>query len=502
MAIIVFVVVMEITIVTTALVAVTDDIGGFEQSGWVLSSYLLGRVAVIVIFAKLSDIFGRKLIFTTSIALFVIFSGACGAVHTMTQLIICRAFQGAGGGGAHSLSTILVTELVPSEKFAKLTAQLSIVTSLSMLLGPIIGGAISTETSWRWIFLINVPIGAFAFVLAIVGIPNGFPYQNQPSRQPPKFRDVISKTTLDRLDIPGAVLLVLATLSLTAGFEEAGSQFPWKSAYVISLLTISGVLWILLIAWERYVTLNSSIREPVLPWTFLTNRIMVGVLLSILLIGGPQVVSIFQLPQRFQLVHGLSGVEAGVRVIPFTITATFGIMVSSTVASKFKIAPVYIALVGSCISVVGFALLGTLPFSEDIPPQIYGYEILAGFGWGTNWAVLFIMVPFVISGRDKAVAMGSASEFQMMGSAIFLAIATSVFNEYTNPRLSGIADTSDSGALTSLGKYLVSLPPQTQEQIRLILAEGYNRQMLVLCGAAVAQVPVALLLWKKNQIKI
>lgn len=89
-----------------------------------------------------------------------------------------------------------------------------------------------------------------------------------------------------------------------------------------------------------------------------------------------------------------------------------------------------------------------------------------------------------------------------MGSAIFLAIATSVFNEYTNPRLSGIADTSDSGALTSLGKYLVSLPPQTQEQIRLILAEGYNRQMLVLCGAAVAQVPVALLLWKKNQIKI
>lgn len=124
-----------------------------------------------------------------------------------------------------------------------------------------------------------MPIGAFAFVLAIVGIPNGFPYQNQPSRQPPKFRDVISKTTLDRLDIPGAVLLVLATLSLTAGFEEAGSQFPWKSAYVISLLTISGVLWILLIAWERYVTLNSSIREPVLPWTFLTNRIMVGVLL-------------------------------------------------------------------------------------------------------------------------------------------------------------------------------------------------------------------------------
>lgn len=208
--------------------------------------------------------------------------------------IVFRAFQGAGGGGAHSISTILVTELVPQEQFAKLTAQLSIVTSLSMLLGPIVGGAISTETSWRWIFLIkyvelnssihflippSVPIGAFAFILAIVGIPNGFPYQNQPTHQSVKWRDVISKSTLDRLDIPGAALLVLATLSLTAGFEEAGSQFPWKSGYVISLLTISGVLWIVLIVWERHVTLHSTIREPVLPWTFLNNRIMVGILM-------------------------------------------------------------------------------------------------------------------------------------------------------------------------------------------------------------------------------
>ncbi|KAI1084851.1 hypothetical protein F5B20DRAFT_523497 [Whalleya microplaca] len=98
--------------------------------------------------------------------------------------------------------------------------------------------------------------------------------------------------------------------------------------------------------------------------------------------------------------------------------------------------------------------------------------------------------------------MGSASEFQMMGSAIFLAISTSVSNSCTRPRLVGIVDTSDSGSLASLGKYLAALPAQTQEQVNHTLADGYNRQMLVLCGVAAAQVPVALLLWKKKQIKI
>lgn len=119
----------------------------------------------------------------------------------------------------------------------------------------------------------SVPIGTIAFVMAFVSIPWRFPYQDSTATQKR------GKVTLGRVDIPGTVLLILATLGMTAGFEEAGSKFPWKSAYVISMITISGILWIVLVSWERYVTSSNKIREPVLPWRFFVNRQMLGLLL-------------------------------------------------------------------------------------------------------------------------------------------------------------------------------------------------------------------------------
>ncbi|KAK7750375.1 hypothetical protein SLS62_007674 [Diatrype stigma] len=257
----------------------SDDKKKLMNGPSLLTSTCWGRVGAIVIFAKLSGIFGRKTIYATTIAIFVVASAACGGAQTFVQLIIFRAFQGAGGGAAYSLSTVLLTDLVPSEKLASAIAQVTMGIPLSMLLGPIIGGAISGSpgTNWRWIFLINVPIGAAAFVALLCAMPSGFPYQQQTGRR--HHKDIRAPTAyLARLDLLGSTLLLLATLSLTAGFEEADSRFAWNSAYVISLLVISVVLWAALMAWERRVTLANAIREPVLPWRFLTSRAMIGIL--------------------------------------------------------------------------------------------------------------------------------------------------------------------------------------------------------------------------------
>ncbi|XXH01648.1 hypothetical protein Hte_008008 [Hypoxylon texense] len=417
----------------------------------------------------------------------------------ISAAVIFRAFQGVGGGGCWSLSTIIVVDLVPPEKYPKFVSNISIVNALALLLGPIIGGAIASNTTWRWIFIINIPIAVPAFVVALLAIPNHFPYHNRPDYHRKSFKELMGRSSLGRIDIPGTILILFATLALTSAFEEADKRFPWRSAYVITLLTLSGLLWIALAVWERHVTLADKVREPILPWRFLTNRQMLGILLNFVLLGGPTVICMFIIPQRFQLVYGLSGLDAGVRLIPFTVMIPVSSIVASTIAGKLKVPPLYLLLIGSCFQVLGFALLGTLPSDLEIPARIYGFEILAGWGCGINFALLFILIPWVNEKRDHAVAMGAGSQFRMMGGAMVLAISTSVFNTYARPILQTLLGVSDTDVLIQV---LGTLPQALQEEVRYTLAEGYNRQVLVLCVSAALQVPASLLMWKKKQVVI
>ncbi|KAI1137180.1 putative multidrug resistance protein fnx1 [Hypoxylon sp. FL0543] len=498
MAIMMFMTNLEVPVVTTAIVAITDDLQGFDIAGWIVSSYLLGYVGVIVICAKFSDILGRKFIFLLSTVVFIIFSAACSASQTVVQLIVFRAFQGIGGGGCFSLCTIMIIEIVPPEKYAKYVSNLAIVNALALLAGPIIGGAIAAQISWRWIFIINVPISIPAFVIAFLAIPRDFPYQGQPNHQPKSVKEAFAKSTLDRVDIPGTILVLFATLALTSAFEEADQKFPWKSAYVITLLIASFFLWLALLLWERHVTLSAKVREPILPWTFFSNRQMLGILLNFAFLGGPTIISMFLIPQRFQLIYNTSSLNAGVYLIPFTITIPLGTIFASAIASKLKVPPVYIILAGSCLQIVGFALLSTLPTTLEIPTRIYGYEIIAGWGCGMNFTLLFVMIPHVNEKKYHSVGMGAGAQFRMIGCTMFLAIATSIFNSYARPRLQDITGSSDTNDLSQLAL----LPPEVQNQIRYALAEAYNRQNLVLCASAALQIPASLLMWKKKQVVI
>lgn len=128
--------------------------------------------------------------------------------------------------------------------------------------------------------MFSVPIASIAFVLAFISIPVGFPYHGTPDHgQPRRAKDFLNKAVINRVDLPGTLLILLATLGLTAGFEEAGSLFPWRSAYVISLLTVSGVLFVALAVWERHVTVAATVREPVLPTRLFVSRQMISILL-------------------------------------------------------------------------------------------------------------------------------------------------------------------------------------------------------------------------------
>ncbi|KAH7131785.1 MFS multidrug transporter-like protein [Dendryphion nanum] len=486
-----FLTTMDMTIAATALVSITDNLGKFEDASWILTSYFLGYVAVIVILAKFSDIFGRKLITIISIIAFTVFSAGCAAAQTTTQLIILRAFQGVGGGGSFAMCATLLIESEPPEKYADAVTRIGVAIVLALVLGPLLGGAISENTTWRWIFLINLPIGALALVIALVGIPKGFPYSNQPQIS------ARSKNVWKRVDVPGAALMLLATLAFAACFQEAGSRFPWKSAYVITLLIVSAVLWICLMVWERYVTLENAIREPVLPWRFFTNRSTLGLFICIILVGAPVAVTNFQLPQRFILINGLSSFDSAIRIIPFGASSAFGTMLSGKLISKLRVPSIYLILVGAVLQVIGFALLGTLNDSRTIQKSVYGYQVLAGLGCAFSFSNLLLLVAFTAEKRDGAVAMGTANQFRALGSAVGLAIVTSVFNNYVGSHLPQLNLRDPAAAIAPSHS---QLPLETQYQIRKILSGGYNRQMLTLCALGAAQVPAALLMWRREQV--
>ncbi|KAF2821463.1 MFS general substrate transporter [Ophiobolus disseminans] len=491
-----FIITIEITIVNTALITIANDLRSFHLSSWVVTAYLLTYVGFLIIISKLSDIVGRKSVLLASVATFTIWAGACGAAQTTEQLIVFRAFKGIGAAGVFSSSMIIIFELITPEKIPKAAAGVSVVFAFALVLGPIFGGAINESSSWRWCFLFNVPVGTVVLLIFTLLLPRNFPYQDS---QRPRATGVASSIRA-RIDWLGAVLVLGASVLLVVALENAGLRHPWKSALVVAPLTISGVMWVLLLAWEWKVTRDDGTREPVFPWRFIENRVSFGMMLTIFLLGPPSVVAIFSIPQRFQVVNNMSPLAAGVRILPYTAVSPISSMVVTAIAGKFKIPPVYLVIFCSICQTVGFALLATVPITETILISQYGYQALAAFGCGANMTLLTIMTPYMVTKKDAAVAQGSIGQLRYMGAAIGVSIVTCVLNSYVQNHLSSIlSPTQVEGLLRSSGMISL-LPVELQSPVRLLYAEAYNLQMKVLIGFSAAQVPAALLMWQKNQV--
>lgn len=273
-------------------------------------------------------------------------------------------------------------------------------------------------------------------------MPNGFPHHGVQREKRSSSTRISGGKVFQRLDLVGAILLLIATLFLVAALEEADVNYPWRSAFVITLLTISGICWIAFFIWSRRITLRErlQLREPVFPWRFVQSRVLVGMLLyvqlekhffllfalhlhsfpaifegrtsvahvlilnfcrSAIFLGGPWFCAIFQLPQRYQIVNSLEPLEAGLRLIPFTLAAPFGSIISAGLAKGARIPALYFVILAALLQVIGFALLSTVPESHQISAAQYGYEIIAGFGCGINISLLLVMIPFRVQERDK-----------------------------------------------------------------------------------------------------
>ncbi|UII57853.1 MFS transporter [Cytobacillus spongiae] len=396
-----FMAAIEATIVATAMPAIVGDLGGFSLYSWVFSAYLLMNSVTVLIYGKLSDLFGRKPIIIMGILIFLVGSILCGTVKTMEMLILFRFIQGFGAGAVMPIATTIVGDIYTKEERSKIQGYLSSVWGISAVMGPALGGILVEYVSWRFVFWINVPLG----ILAMIGIWL-FLHEN------------VEKKKHD-IDYPGAILLTVAISSLMIVLVEGGTNWPWTSSQTIGMFGISLLAFILFVLQERRA------KEPMMPFAIWNNQsILIANLVSlttgIILIG----LSSF-LPTFVQGVMEESPIIAG-----FTLTTmSIGWPIASTLAGKLllKIGFRNTSLIGGLFLVCGGRKFATL--SPELGP-IYAAagSFFVGIGMGLTSTAFIVSIQSSVNWEHRGIATASNMFMRNLGNTIGAALLGGILN--------------------------------------------------------------------------
>ncbi|KAI1328455.1 drug resistance transporter [Xylariaceae sp. FL0255] len=488
-----FLVNFEITIVSTALVSISNDLKDFSRTSWVITAYLITYTSFLVIVAKLSDHFGRKQTYLTALVIFTAFSGGCGGAQTIVQLIVFRAFQGVGGGGLYSVAFVMLYELVPKKKYPLMLVTSVAVALLGNALGPIFGGLISQRSTWRWVFLLNVPVGVVLIIGVFFAVPNDFPYQGM------RDEKVKSKPKLSSIDFAGAILMLVALALLIAGLNEAASNLVWISAVVLAPIIISGFVWAAFIICQWYYARSGSSIQSVLPWRFFKNRLVMGVILNSFSTGCVSIALLILLPLRYQTTVGSSPLEAGVKLLPFVLFTSTGAALTGALVKNRRLPPVYVALFGVLLQVAGLA---ALPSISPTKTSVYGLQFITGLGAGLNIGVVSLMTAYVVEHKDLAIATAAGTQFRFLGSAVVVSITTAVGNNIVKAKLAGTLTADQLAQIFRSSATINTLQPALRDLVRQEFITSSNVQLRIVLGFAVASFLSTLLLWKRQQILV
>jgi EmrB/QacA subfamily drug resistance transporter len=393
---------LDQTIVATSLPTIVGDLGGLNQLSWVVTSYLLASTVSTPLYGKLGDLYGRKSLFQLAICIFIAGSMLAGLSQNMLELISFRAVQGLGAGGLMVGAQAIIGDVVPPRERGRYQGYMGGVFALSSVAGPLIGGFLTDDVSWRWIFYINVPIAAVA--LGVTG--------------------VVLKTQGRRvshsIDWLGAFFLAAGASALILMTTWGGTQYPWASVPIVGL----GVTGVLLLA--AFIVVERRVTEPILPFRLFRNSVFnvaggVGFVIGLAMFG-----AITFLPVFLQLVDGASATNSGLNILPLMAGLLVASISSGQIISRrgrYKIFPV----VGTALSAVGIFLLSTI---DPQTPRVLlsAYMVVLGLGLGCVMQVLVIAVQNAVEQRDLGVGTASATFLRSMGASFGVAIFGAIFS--------------------------------------------------------------------------
>ena len=402
---------LDQTIVATALPKIVGDLGGITQYSWVFTAYMLTSTVTVPLYGKLGDVYGRKNLFLFAIVVFLVGSALCGLATSMTQLVVFRALQGIGAGGLFPLSLAVIGNIVPPRDRGKWQGLIGAVFAASSIAGPAVGGFIVDNTTWRWVFLVNLPVGGVA--LAVISI-------TMPRRAP---------QTQQAIDWLGAAVLAAGIGALLMGLVWGGKQYPWGSPHVVGALVLAAVLLVAFAFVERRA------RAPILPFEILRNPIVAGSVACMALVGMAMFGTISYVPLFVQGVIGTSATSSGVVLTPLMLGAITTSMLTGQLVSRtgrYR----WNAILGPVVLTAGMFLLWRMNASTT-NGEAARNMVIAGIGIGSMMQVFVLSVQNAVPRAHIGSATALTQFSRQIGATIGVTVIGAIVNHGLPSGVSG-----------------------------------------------------------------
>jgi EmrB/QacA subfamily drug resistance transporter len=389
---------LDQTVVATALPHIIDSLQGATLLGWVFTAYLLGGTATVAVVGKLADLFGRQRLFLLGIGLFSVSSLLCGLATSMPMLVVFRGLQGIGAGAIQTCSLIVMADMFPPRQRAKWQVINSVGYATASAIGPSVGGVLSDNFSWRWIFLLNVPFCLATIALLLYGL-----------------KDIQRPTVRPRIDWAGGGLSIVTVTALLLACTWGGQEYAWISPQIASLVLLGSVGGALLYRVERRAA------EPVIPGSLLRGNIPV---LSAIAAAANSMLwfgLILLVPIRLQLVLGTTATVAGALLTPGIVLGPASSFVAGQIlgrTGRYRVC----SLLAGFFQVLGVGSLLFMPALSDQAWVIAGFMV-ACIGCGFGGPTFMIVYQNAIPHKQLGAGVGMFSLFRQLGASTGTALA-------------------------------------------------------------------------------